>query len=110
MNYLAIIPPFVWLLISTIFFAIGEFLSKKWGINPSWALAIWVVVLNAISAFLWLPSLLNHGKLSIMGIMWTLLGAILTVSIGIFIFHEEVTIIQTIGIVLAITSLVLLGI
>lgn len=110
MNYLAIIPPFVWLLVSTTFFAVGEYMSKKWGTNPSWTLAIEVTVVYAVGAFLWLPSLLNQGKLSIIGTMWALLGAVLTVAIGIFIFREEVTLRQTIGIALAISSLALLGI
>ena len=110
MDNLAVVPPFVWLLLSTTFFAIGEYMSKKWGANPSWIFAIEVTIVYAIGAFLWLPSLLNNGKLSIVGTMWALLGAVLTVAIGIFIFREEVTIRQTIGIVLAIAALALLGI
>jgi len=110
MNYLSIIPPFVWLLFSTAFFAAGEYMSKKWGGNPSWVLAFEVTAVYAIGAFLWLPSMLNNGKLSIIGTIWALLGAVLTVAIGIFIFREEVTFRQTVGIVLVIASLALLGI
>lgn len=102
------VPAFIWLLASTLFCAVGEYLSKKWGMNPSWTFAFLVTGVYAIGAILWLPALLHKNQLAIMGTIWALMTAVLTVAIGLFVFHESLSITQTIGILLALISLGLL--
>ncbi|MDD5041918.1 MAG: hypothetical protein PHX87_05770 [Candidatus Peribacteraceae bacterium] len=102
------VPSFGWLLLSALFFGCGEFFSKKWALAPSFGGGIAVVVVDAIGVVLWLPALLNRNQLSIVGVLWALLGAVVTVSIGLLIFRESLTWVQWIGIVCAFVALALL--
>ncbi len=108
MNIMLKVPAFVWLLISTLFCAFGEYLSKKWGMNPGWTFAFLVSGVYAIGAMFWLPALLHKNQLAVMGTIWALMTAILTVVIGLLVFHESLTIFQIVGIMLALVSLGLL--
>jgi len=47
MNILISIPAIIWLLISALFFACGEYLSKLWGNEPSIRLTLFVVITYA---------------------------------------------------------------
>lgn len=110
MNILISIPAIVWLLISALFFAAGEFLSKLWGQAPSIRLAILVVLVYSFGAITWLPALLHKNQLSIMGMLWLLLGVIATILIGVFVFHEHLNIYQIVGVVLALLAMILINI
>lgn len=109
MTLLRSLPTIAWLLLSALFFAFGEYLSKKWAFSPGWMLAITVVVVDAIGTFLWLPAILNRNVLSIVGMMWLLIGAIASVGIGLLIFHETLDWTQWLGLGFAFVALVLLG-
>jgi|GEM_PF-732321 len=102
------VPSFGWLLLSALFFGCGEFLSKRWALAPTFWGAAAVVAVDAIGVMLWLPALFNRNQLSIVGVMWTLLGTVTTVSIGLLIFKESLTWVQWIGIVCAFVALALL--
>lgn len=102
------VPSFCWLLLSALFFGFGEYLSKRFASAPSWKLGIAVVVVDAIGVILWLPALFNRNQLSIVGVLWALLGATVTLCIGLLLFKESLTWIQWIGILCAFIALVLL--
>jgi len=102
------VPSFCWLLFSAMLFGCGEYLSKRWASAPSWKLGAAVVFVDAIGVILWLPALLNRNQLSIVGVLWALLGTVVTLSIGLFIFKESLTWVQWIGIVCAFIALALL--
>ncbi|MDD5623771.1 MAG: hypothetical protein PHI23_03615 [Candidatus Peribacteraceae bacterium] len=110
MGYLLAIPAIVWLLLSALFFACGEYLSKQWGMDPRFSVAFAVVAVDAIGTFLWLPAILHKNQLAIMGTAWLLIGTLATVSVGIFFFGETLTTGQWTGIVLAVAALWLLGV
>lgn len=110
MNFLLSIPALVWLIISALFFAGGEYLSKIWGNGPSIYLTILVVCTYALGTLSWLPALLHKNQLAIMGTLWLLLAILATIGIGILVFHERINILQTFGIILAIAALILLNI
>jgi len=109
MNFLLSVPAIVWLLISSVFFAAGEFLSKKWSLTPNLKTTIFVLLAYAISSLIWLPSLLHKNQLATMGTIWSVLSIVATVTIGIFIFHERLNTMQWLGVVLALVALTLLG-
>jgi hypothetical protein len=44
MQFIFSINYFVWLIISALFFAAGEFLSKKIALHPQWSLVAWVLL------------------------------------------------------------------
>lgn len=102
------VPSFCWLLLSALLFGCGEYLSKRWATVPSWKLGAAVVAVDAIGVILWLPALYNRNQLSIVGVLWALLGTVVTLCIGLFVFKESLTWVQWIGIVCAFTALALL--
>lgn len=109
MNILLFVPAIVWLLISAMFFAVGEYFSKIWGINPSLKLAIFVAFVYSIGSLLWLPALLHKNQLIIMGTIWTVLATLSTILIGAIIFHEKLTFLQWGGVILSFIALLLIG-
>ena len=110
MNIILSIPTIVWLIISALFFALGEYLSKKFAISPSWYFLISVVIIDAIGTLAWLPAILETNKLSIVGAIWSVLSLLLTVLIGIAIFHEHLNTVGIFGIIFAFISIILLSI
>jgi drug/metabolite transporter (DMT)-like permease len=109
MNFLLYIPALAWLLISALFFACGEFLSKLWGNNPSITLTILVVIVYAFGTLSWLPVLLYKNQLAVMGTAWLLLATIATIVIGVLVFHEKISTLQGFGIVMAIIAMFLIN-
>ena len=109
MDFLIRIPAAAWLLLSAIFFAAGEYSSKKWALDPSWGRALQVVALYGICALAWLPALLHKNQLSIMGIAWLVLATVATVIIGVFVFHESLSITHSLGVGLGLAALVLMS-
>lgn len=108
-RILLAVPAPIWLLLSALFFACGEYASKQWGYAPSLALTIMTVGIYALGTLAWLPALLHNNHLAIMGTAWLLLATIATVAIGILVFHEHVTTIKAVGIVFSLISLILLS-
>lgn len=110
MNILTSIPAIVWLLISALFFAGGELFSKTWANSPTVIEIVILLVFYTVSTLFWLPALFNKNHLVATGTSWLLLGAVMTVLLGVFIFHEKITILQGVGIFLALAAMLLLNI
>ena len=108
MKYLMLVPALAWLTISTMFFALGEYLSKKWGMNPGWLFALGIGLIYGFGSMLWLPALLHRNQLAVVGTFYALMGVIITIMIGLFVFNETITITQSIGLFLALIALGLL--
>jgi multidrug transporter EmrE-like cation transporter len=96
------------LLASGVFQALGEYLSKLWGLAPTWTMAALAVLAYAVSSLIWLPALLYRDQLSTIGIAWDLVAVSTTLFLGLVVFHEVLSPRQIIGIVLAIFALWLL--
>lgn len=109
MKLLLTIPAWVWLVISAVWFTAGEYASKKWGMAPSWRFAVLVVGVYAIGTLAWLPALLHKNQIALMGTLWLVLATVATVSVGVFIFHEQLSALQWVGVGLALVALTLLG-
>jgi multidrug transporter EmrE-like cation transporter len=97
-----------WLIVSTLFFAVGEFLSKKFALAPRGSIVIWLVVIDVFSILTWLPAILQKNQLSIVGTIWSVLSLLLTVLIGIVIFGEKLNYLSIAGIFAAVVAIVLL--
>jgi multidrug transporter EmrE-like cation transporter len=100
----------IWLVISAIFFAVGEFLSKKFALSPKFSLVVLVAVVDVISTLFWLPAMLHKNMLSVTGTMWSILSLITTVLIGLLVFGEKLSFIDTLGLITAFISIILLSI
>lgn len=107
-SFLLSIPAIVWLLVSGLLNACGEFLSKHWGENPSLPLAMLVAATYALSSALWLPALLHKNQLSTTGVAWVLIALMFTMILSFFVFHEELGLQQWVGLGLALVAVGLL--
>jgi multidrug transporter EmrE-like cation transporter len=110
MNILLTIPGWIWLLVSVLFFAAGEYFSKKWVLGPNTLLFLLVIIFYVAGSISWLPALMQRNQLAVLGTLWLLLGMIATVSIGLFLFGEKLSAVKVVGLGLALVSLVLLNI
>lgn len=109
MNFILSIPVIVWLIISALFFAYGEFLSKKFAISPSIYYVFVILIIYSFGVLAWLPAILQKNQLSIVGAIWSVLSLLTTVLIGILIFNEHLNLMGIIGIIFAIISIALLS-
>ena len=109
MAIFTIIPFWVWIILSAVFFAFGEFLSKKFALNPGWVLFIMFLVVDIISAAAWIPAIFEKSQLSTTGVIWSIVSLLATVTIGVLAFNEKLTLIQSAGIVMGLISVTLLS-
>lgn len=110
MNFFLSVPAAVWLIISALFFAGGEYFSKLWGRHPTVETTLWIFIFYTLCSLSWLPALLHKNQLAVMGTLWLLLGMVATIIVGVFVFHEKVATVQIVGIFLAFIALILLNI
>jgi len=99
-----------WLVVSALFFAAGEFLSKKFALEPKWSLIVILVIVDALSILTWLPAIMQKNQLSVVGTIWSVLSLAITVSIGLVVFGERLNALRIAGIVTAAIAIVLLTI
>ncbi len=110
MKFLLSINYIIWLIVSALFFAIGEFLSKKFALSPKSLYAILILLVYSLGVLAWLPAILQKNSLSITGTIWSVLSLLTTILIGVLIFKEKLSIIGIAGIVVAVIAILLLSI
>jgi multidrug transporter EmrE-like cation transporter len=110
MNFLLSINYIYWLILSALFFAGGEFLSKEFALNPKWSYVFLIIFVYALGTMAWLPAILSKNSLSVAGTIWSVLSLFATISIGVLIFKEKVSVVSGIGMVTAAVAIVLLSI
>jgi multidrug transporter EmrE-like cation transporter len=98
-----------WLVASGVFFAFGEFLSKKFALNPKTSYVILILVMYSIGVLLWLPAILQKNQLSIVGTMWSVMSLLATILIGVLIFNEKLSLTGILGVTFAFISIILLS-
>lgn len=103
------IPYIIWLLISALFFAVGEFLSKKFALNPKAVYVVFILVFYSLGVLTWLPAILQKNQLSIVGTIWSVLSLLTTILIGVLIFKEKLDATSFLGIILAFGAIILLS-
>jgi len=110
MKSLLAINYIVWLIISALFFAVGEFLSKKFALEPKYAYVILILIAYSLGVLAWLPAILQRNSLSIVGTIWSVLSLCLTILIGTLIFREKVSAVGIAGMIAAVIAIILLSI
>lgn len=110
MKFLLSINYIIWLVISALFFAVGEFLSKKFALSPRFTYVVLILVAYCLGTLAWLPAILQKNSLSITGTMWSVLSLLTTILIGVLIFGEKLSTIGIIGITMAMMAIILLAI
>lgn len=101
---------FYWLIVSAIFFAVGEFLSKKFSLDPKIYYVVLILFVYSLGVLAWLPAIMQKNQLSIVGTIWSVLSLLITVVIGVLIFNEKLSLPGIIGIVFSVVAIVLLSI
>jgi len=110
MKFLLSINYIIWLVVSALFFAVGEFLSKKFALNPKLLYVILMLVAYSFGVLVWLPAILQRNSLSIVGTMWSVLSLLTTILIGVLIFKEKLSTVGIAGMAMAIIAIILLSI
>ena len=87
----------VWLVVSAVFFAAGEFLSKKFALSPKLSTVIYILLAYSIGVLAWLPAILQKNQLNC-GTFWAVKFAYHNI-IGLVIF-EKLNLSGAIGIIL----------
>jgi multidrug transporter EmrE-like cation transporter len=100
---------FIWLILSSLFFVIGDFASKKWVSNPNISHMIVLLASYTLSSLVWLPALMQKDSLSVTGILWSIVCMINTILLGVLYFKESLTMIQGIGIGLGFIACILMS-
>ena len=99
----------LWLLLSVAFFAVGEYFSKSWALNPSWNKALILISMYVLGTVSWLPAIYKGQIISVVGTMWSVMSLLTTLFIGVVIFHETLTPVQIVGVLFAAIAIVLLS-
>lgn len=99
----------VWLALSAVFFAGGEFFSKKFALNPRVIFVVYILLMYIFGTLAWLPAILQKNQLSIVGAIWSVMSLLATVLIGVLIFSEKLSMIGVLGVVTAFVAVALLS-
>lgn len=110
MSFLLSINYLVWLVLSALFFAFGEYFSKKFALSPGIGYVGLLFVAYAFGVLAWLLAITQKNQLSIVGTIWSVLSLMATVMIGVLIFSEKLSTIGVLGIITAFVSIVLLSV
>ena len=110
MKYLLSINYIIWLAISAVFFAAGEFLSKEFALSPKLLYIVLILIIYSLGVLAWLPAILQKNSLSVVGTMWSVLSLLTTILLGVLFFKEKLSILGVIGIIMAVLAITLLSI
>ncbi len=91
-----------------LFEACADIVAKKFALTNKLPIAISALLIYIIANVFWLIALKNGAELSRGAIMFSLLSYILAVIIGVGIYKEHLSLIQSIGVALGIVSLVMI--
>jgi len=97
----------VWFILSAICYAAGELLSKKWASNQFSLGYLLIPFTYAVGTVFWLQTMLIQNKLIVNSIVYLILAAIATASIGLA-FGERLPFHSIVGLVLGVVAVILL--
>ena len=87
----------------------GDYLAKYWSVHQKPAFFYSAILVYGLAGLFYAPVLLKHG-LVITAVLWGLVSTVGFLIIGLVIFHETLTTLQTVGVLLGIISLLILAI
>jgi multidrug transporter EmrE-like cation transporter len=95
------------IILATLFEVGADILFKQWAINNKSVLIIIGMALYTVGTVIWAFSL-KYNYLSKAITIFTALNLILVVLVGVLFFKEDLTLLQKIGVLLAVISVVLI--
>ncbi len=108
MEFLTFLPAWIWLAVSAIFYAGGEFFSERLVLHPTWQNYAVLVLLDVLSITCWLPALYEKNNLAVTGTLWLVFALVVTVALGFLLFDQPLTTRSVLGILLAVIVVILL--
>ncbi len=96
------------LILLVIFEACADIIAKYFAITNKLWIGVGALAVYIIANIFWLVSLKNGAELATGAVIFSVISQILAILIGVLIYHEHLSIIQGIGIILGLISLVLL--
>ncbi len=94
--------------VSALFVGGGDYLAKRWSLHPGWGSSAGALACYVASSFFYLLTLTRKG-LVVSCVIWSIASIIAFLFVGLVIYHETLSPIQTAGVVLGIISLLLLN-
>jgi drug/metabolite transporter (DMT)-like permease len=94
------------LAILVLFEGVADVFSKSWSLKGGTVLATAALVSYAIANIFWLFALHNGSGLARGAILFSVSAAVIGLSLGLFVYHEKTTPLQTAGLMLGLVSLV----
>ena len=102
------IPLILLFTVSALFVGVGDYLAKKWSLVPGWNFCAGALVCYFISSFFYLLTLTRKG-LVVSCVIWSISSIVAFLFVGLVIFHETLSGMQLIGVILGTISLILLS-
>jgi len=90
-------------------FALGEYVSKRWAMTGDAYLLVVMVLSYGLGSLAWAPIIKAKCNLAQMGMIWVLMASLVTVALGVVVFHERLGFLQWIGVALAIGAMFLIA-
>lgn len=85
---------------------VADILAKQWSLKGGYVYAGLSLLAYLLANTFWLFALKNGSGLGRGAIIFSLVSAIVAILLGFFLYHEEITTPQAIGMVLGLISLV----
>jgi multidrug transporter EmrE-like cation transporter len=102
------IPLMLLFTVSAFSVGLGDYLAKKWSLEPGWGLFAGALACYLTSSFFYLQTLTRKG-LVVSCVIWSIASIVAFLFVGIVLFHESLSGVQLFGVILGTISLVLLS-
>ena len=102
------VPLLLLFTISAISVGAGDYLAKKWSIEPGWCTIAGALACYIISSFFYLLTLTRKG-LVVSCVIWSIASIIAFLFVGLVVFHETLSGVQLFGVIMGTISLLLLS-
>lgn len=96
------------LLLLVFFEACADLVGKYFAITNKMHIAAASLILYVVGNIFWLISLKNGAELATGAIIFSVASEVIAILIGLLVYHEQISLLQGIGIILGVISLVLL--
>jgi len=97
----------LWMAASVSVVIFGDYVAKLWAIKQQPMLFVIASICYLLSGALYMPILLK-GELAVTALIWCVLNIIGFTALGILVFKEEISTMQTFGIILGVSAVFLL--
>ena len=102
------IPLLLLFAVSALCVGAGDYLAKKWSLEPGWGSCAGALTCYFSSSFFYLLTLTRKG-LVVSCVIWSTASIIAFLFVGLVVFHETLSGVQVIGVVLGVISLLMLS-